>query len=71
MRDPIQSLFLESIRASSSAGGLDQASPQIKAELDAALERLVKQYGGEEGADMTAFPELTFKDPTVDPINLK
>ena len=40
--DPIQSLFLASVRASQH-GGLDNASPAIKAELEAELERLAKQ----------------------------
>ena len=38
--DPIQTLFLESIRASASHRGLDHASPQLKEELQAELERL-------------------------------
>ena len=32
--------------------------------------QVAKAYGGGAGVDMTAFPELTFADPTVDPINL-
>ncbi len=42
--DPIQSLFLSFIRASrSQAAGLDSASPAIRAELEAELDRLSKQ----------------------------
>ena len=40
--DPIQTLFLESIR-SQGYGGLDNASPAIKAQLDNELMRLAKQ----------------------------
>jgi len=70
MQDPIQSLFLASIRSASSASGLENASPEIKAELEAELERLAKQYGGQAGANMTDFPTFQFRDPDVDPINV-
>ena len=40
--DPIQTLFLESIR-SKGYGGLENASPAIKAQLDNELQRLAKQ----------------------------
>ena len=40
--DPIQKLFLESVR-SGEFGGLENASPVIKAELDNELDRLAKQ----------------------------
>ena len=41
--DPIQSLFIASIQSANSAGGLDNASPAVKAELEAELDRLAKQ----------------------------
>jgi len=69
MQDPIQSLFLASVRGSQH-GGLDNASPQIKAELEAELERLAKQYGGSDGANMTEFPTIEFKEPEIEPINI-
>ena len=41
--DPMQALFLESIRASTSIGGIENASPAIKLEIQAEMDRLAKQ----------------------------
>jgi len=70
MKDPIQELFLTAIKAYGSSGGLAKADAAAQAELKNELERVAKQYGGAEGEDMTAFPELTFEDGAVDPINI-
>merc|ERR1712025_1158075 len=70
MKDPIQELFLTSIRAYSSTGGIENADPVAKSELNAELTRVAKQFGGVEGDDMTQFPTLNFTDPEVDPINV-
>ena len=32
--------------------------------------QVAKAYGGGAGVDMTAFPELTFGEPIIDPINI-
>uniref|UniRef100_U5EUA2 ATP synthase-coupling factor 6, mitochondrial n=1 Tax=Corethrella appendiculata TaxID=1370023 RepID=U5EUA2_9DIPT len=72
--DPIQQLFVDKIRdyKSKSAGGqLVDASPEIQREMKQELEKLAKQYGGGENADMTAFPQFKFEEPKVDPINAK
>merc|ERR1711892_635455 len=70
MKDPIQELFLTAIRAYSGSGGIGSADAATQAELKHELERVAKQYGGAEGEDITKFPELSFKDVTVDPINI-
>ena len=36
----------------------------------AELDKVAKAYGGGAGIDMTAFPDLKFVDPAVDPINI-
>merc|ERR1712066_857437 len=70
MKDPIQDLFLTSIRAYSSAGGLENADAVTKAQVQAELARVAKQFGGADGEDMSQFPELEFKDPEVESINI-
>ena len=70
MNDPIQELFLTSIKAYSTAGGLEKADQATRAEVEAELARVAKQFGGAEGEDMAQFPELEFKDPEVDNINI-
>jgi len=69
MKDPIQELFLTSIRAYTQSGGLEHADSNTQAELQSELERVARQFGG-TGGDMTLFPEFTFTDPTLDPINI-
>merc|ERR1712227_244861 len=70
MKDPIQDLFLTSIRAYSTAGGLENADEVTKAQVEAELARVAKQFGGAEGEDMTQFPQMDFKDPEVESINV-
>merc|ERR1712007_110408 len=68
MRDPIQELFLTSIRAYGSSGGLAAADAAAQDALKAELERVARQYGIEAGEDVTAFPKFEFKDEPVDTI---
>ena len=70
MADPIQELFLTSIKAYSTAGGLEKADQATRAEVQTELARVAKQFGGSDGEDMTQFPVLEFKDPEVDNINI-
>ena len=70
MRDPIQELFLTSIRAYGSSGGLAAADAAAQDALKAELERVARQYGIEAGEDVTAFPKLEFTDKPVDSINI-
>merc|ERR1712012_1432489 len=70
MRDPIQELFLTSIRAYGSSGGLASADSAAQDALKAELERVARQYGIEAGEDVTAFPCFEFSDKPVDPINI-
>merc|ERR1712012_567192 len=70
MRDPIQELFLTSIRAYGSSGGLASADSAAQDALKAELERVARQYGIEAGEDVTAFPSFEFSDKPVDPINI-
>ncbi|XP_014217482.1 ATP synthase-coupling factor 6, mitochondrial [Copidosoma floridanum] len=66
--DPIQQLFVDKIREykSQSSGGKLTLPPEIQAEKKRELEKLAKQYGGDEGADMTAFPKFSFPDPKIE-----
>jgi len=73
--DPIQGLFLSKIqeyaaKKAAAGGGMVDSTPATEAELAAELDKVAKQFGGGAGVDMTAFPALQFKDPTVDPINI-
>merc|ERR1739836_205586 len=70
MKDPIQELFLTSIRAYSTSGGLENADATTKAAVQTELARVAKQFGGAEGEDMASFPDLKFTDPEVDSINI-
>ena len=38
--------------------------------LQTELGRVAKQYGGGEGVDMTKFPELKWKDPELQSLEL-
>merc|ERR1712010_360370 len=60
--DPVQGLFLDKIRA--------YATPATEAVLQTELGRVAKQYGGGEGVDMTKFPELKWKDPELQSLEL-
>ena len=70
MKDPIQDLFLQSIKAYSTTGGLQNADKSTQAELEAELNRVAKQFGGSDGEDMTQFPSLDFSDPEVEKIDV-
>ena len=70
MKDPIQELFLTSIKAYSTAGGLENADQATQEAVKAELARVAKQFGGAEGEDMAQFPVLEFKDPEVESINI-
>merc|ERR1712192_181733 len=70
MRDPIQELFLTSVRAYGSSGGLAAGDAASQDVLNAELERVARQYGIAAGEDITAFPKLEFTDEPVDPINI-
>ena len=70
MADPIQELFLTSIKAYSTAGGLENADQATQAEVQTELARVAKQFGGADGEDMTQFPALEFQDPEVENINI-
>merc|ERR1711915_588900 len=65
MKDPIQELFLTSIRAYGASGGLANADAATQAQLEAELARVAKQFGGAEGEDMTQFPSLSFSILTL------
>merc|ERR1739838_225629 len=73
--DPVQGLFLDKIRAYATAkkaagGALVDATPATEAVLQTELGRVAKQYGGGEGVDMTKFPELKWKDPELQSLEL-
>merc|ERR1711971_1490273 len=73
--DPVQGLFLEKIRAYATAkkaagGALADATPATEAVLQTELGRVAKQYGGGEGVGMTKFPELKWKDPELQSLEL-
>eukprot|EP00092_Neocalanus_flemingeri_P021452 GFUD01023261.1.p1 GENE.GFUD01023261.1~~GFUD01023261.1.p1 ORF type:complete len:103 (+),score=29.03 GFUD01023261.1:60-368(+) len=73
--DPIQDLFVEKIRDYSSKktaaeGSLVDATEATQLELQNELDKVAKAYGGGAGVDMSAFPELKFEEPTIDPINV-
>lgn len=50
-----------------SSNKLVEASPEIQKELKQELEKIAKQYGG-ENEDITKFPTFKFQDPVIDPI---
>ena len=70
MMDPIQKLFLASIRAYRRNEGLAIAGDEAQ-ELKAELEKLACRHGFQAGEDATAFPELEFSDQPVDPIDIE
>jgi len=71
MMDPIQKLFLASIRAYRRNEGLAIAGDEAQDELKAELEKLASRHGFQAGEDATAFPELEFSDQPVDPIDIE
>ncbi|XP_021197016.2 ATP synthase-coupling factor 6, mitochondrial [Helicoverpa armigera] len=70
--DPVQQLFVDKIREyrqKSADGKFVDPSPAILKELKAELGKLEKHYGGGPGVDMTAFPDIKFGEPKLDPID--
>ncbi|KAL7298309.1 hypothetical protein TKK_0008658 [Trichogramma kaykai] len=69
--DPIQQLFLDKIREFKNKGGKAELSPELAQMRKQELEKVAKQFGGGDGADMTAFPKFNFPEPKVEvnPIN--
>ncbi|CDQ83060.1 unnamed protein product [Oncorhynchus mykiss] len=67
--DPIQKLFLDSIREYSSksvaSGGLVDAGPAYEKNLAEELTKLQRLYGG---GDITAFPEFKFTEPKLEEV---
>lgn len=45
-------------------------SPEMAKEMKNELDRVARVYGGAEGVDMTQFPQFTFPEAKVDPINM-
>ena len=70
MMDPIQELFLASIRSYRRSEGLPAEDDAAKDVLKAELERVAFRFGFQAGGDATTFPKLEFSDPPVDPIDI-
>eukprot|EP00066_Takifugu_rubripes_P029637 XP_011618903.1 PREDICTED: mucin-7-like isoform X2 [Takifugu rubripes] len=70
--DPIQKLFLDSIRrystASQTAGGLVDAGSEYERNLAEEVAKLQRLYGG---GDLASFPEFKFSEPTFDDVSHK
>merc|ERR1711874_803829 len=66
--DPIQQLFLDSIH-SAAAGKIDLGA-EFDEDLKQELARVANQFGIRDGKDVTAFPDIKFEEPTLDPINV-
>ena len=58
------------MKKAAAKGSMVDASEATQLELQAELDKVAKAYGGGAGVDMTAFPELSFEELTVDPINV-
>ena len=71
MMDPIQELFLASIRAYRRSEGLATVGDEAQDELKAELEKLARRYGFQGGEDVTAFPEFEFSDQPVDSVDIE
>merc|ERR1712051_990622 len=70
-RNLATSYILAQAAAKKAAGGaLVDATPATEALLQTELGRVAKQYGGGEGVDMTKFPELKWKDPELQSLEL-
>uniref|UniRef100_W5KN19 ATP synthase peripheral stalk subunit F6, mitochondrial n=1 Tax=Astyanax mexicanus TaxID=7994 RepID=W5KN19_ASTMX len=70
--DPIQRLFLDSIRdystQSKSSGGLVDAGPEYQKALAEEIAKLQRLYGG---GDLNSFPEFKFPEPKLDEVSSK
>lgn len=74
--DPIQKLFLDKLRdygtkSKATKDGLVEPTPQLKGDMQNELERIGRVYGFQPGEDVTKFPQFSFPDPQLDPINAK
>lgn len=52
-----------------SGGKLVDPTPEVEKELKQELDRVTRQLGGAEGADMTKFPDFKFEEPKIDVID--
>ncbi|XP_037542690.1 ATP synthase-coupling factor 6, mitochondrial [Nematolebias whitei] len=72
LMDPVQKLFLDSIRQysakSQAAGGLVDADSDYQKTLAQEVAKLQRLYGG---GDLTSFPEFKFTEPQLDEDSLK
>ncbi|KAG7330889.1 hypothetical protein KOW79_004858 [Hemibagrus wyckioides] len=70
--DPIQKLFLDSIRSYSSmstrTSGLVDAGPEYHKALAEEIAKLQRLYGG---GDLESFPEFNFPEPKLDEVSTK
>ncbi|GLD51565.1 ATP synthase-coupling factor 6, mitochondrial isoform X2 [Lates japonicus] len=70
--DPIQKLFLDSIREyatkSQATGGLVDAGSEYEKALAEEIAKLQRLYGG---GDLTSFPEFKFPEPKLDEVSQK
>ncbi|TDH07255.1 hypothetical protein EPR50_G00121690 [Perca flavescens] len=70
--DPIQKLFLDSIREystkSQSSGGLVDAGSEYEKALAEEVAKLQRLYGG---GDLASFPEFKFTEPKLDEVSQK
>ncbi|CAK6978445.1 hypothetical protein EPR50_G00121690 [Scomber scombrus] len=70
--DPIQKLFLDSIREyatkSDASGGLVDAGSEYQKALAEEVAKLQRLYGG---GDLTSFPEFQFPEPKFDEVSQK
>uniref|UniRef100_G3N992 ATP synthase peripheral stalk subunit F6, mitochondrial n=1 Tax=Gasterosteus aculeatus aculeatus TaxID=481459 RepID=G3N992_GASAC len=70
--DPIQKLFLDSIREystkSQAAGGLVDAGSDYEKALAEEVAKLQRLYGG---GDLASFPQFTFTEPKLDEVAQK
>ncbi|XP_054878340.1 magnetosome-associated protein MamJ-like [Poeciliopsis prolifica] len=70
--DPVQRLFLDSIREystnSQAAGGLVDADSQYQKGLEEEIAKLQRLYGG---GDLTSFPNFKFTEPQWDEVSQK
>lgn len=70
--DPIQKLFLDSIREystkSQGTGGLVDAGSEYEKALADEIAKLQRLYGG---GDLTSFPEFKFTEPKLDEVSQK
>lgn len=65
---PVQKLYVDKIReyakkSSAAGGGMVDADPEIKKEIDNETSRLHKMFGG---GDLTQFPDIKFEEINFD-----